>query len=320
MRKRLPLLAALVLLLALGGSARALDPQAGTSGAQFLKLGSGARAGGMADSFSAVSDDASAMYYNPAGLTQIKGTQIGGAHTSYFQGIKYETLNLAVPFGEKTPEFSRHVIGFGIYQLSVSDLERRASDTTDPIGSFGANDGAYSLSYAYSLDRHLRAGVTGKYINETIDTFKASAYALDAGVLFTPKPDAKTPVTLAAVLRNWGTRTGFVAGQSDPLPASMTFGASAFVVPKALRLNVEVVKYRDTALFGALGGEWNHPFSDSMSGALRFGYTSERATTPGLNGITAGGGISFQKMAFDFAWIPFGVLGDTFRYSLLIKF
>jgi hypothetical protein len=314
------LLSAVILSLLSGAAAAAsVDPRAGTSGAQFLKLGSGARAGAMADSYSAIADDVWAVYYNPAGLNQLKGAQLGGAHTAYFQGVNYETFNFAVPYS-KQDGFSRHAVGFGVYQLSVTDIERRANDTTDALGTFGASDGAYSLSYSYAVSRRFSAGGTGKYIVQSIDSYKASAYAMDAGLLFKPNPDAPRAIAVAAVIRNIGSRPKFAGASSDPLPTSVTLGASVYAVPKKLRLNLDAVKYRDTSAFGALGAEYTRDFNDIMSGALRLGYTSQRRATPGLNGVTAGGGLTFRKASFDFAWIPFGVLGDTFRYSLVIKF
>jgi len=273
----------------------------------------------MADSFSAIADDVSAAYYNPAGLNQLSGTQLGGAHTAYFQGINYETLSLAVPFA-KERDFSRHAVALGVYQLGVSDIERRTNDTPTPNGTFGASDAAYTLSYSYAADRRLSAGVTGKYITEKIDTYSAGAYALDAGVLYKPNPDGAHPMAVSAVVRNLGSRIGFFAGQTDPLPVSLTLGGSAWLSPKAFRANLELTKYRDEKLFLAAGGEWTHAFTEAVSGSLRAGYSSERSSIDGLTGITAGGGVTFRKASFDFAWIPFGVLGDTFRYSLVIKF
>ncbi len=57
-----------------------------------------------------------------------------------------------------------------------------------------------------------------------------------------------------------------------------------------------------------------------MTGALRAGYTSARRDGEGLNGVTLGAGLGFHRAKFDFAWLPFGTLGNTFRYSLLVKF
>lgn len=307
------------LLLAAAIPVRAISADAGTSGAQFLKLGSGARAGAMADSFEAIADDATAAYYNPAGLAQLPGTQLGGAHTSYFQGVNYEVLNFSHPMSREE-DFTRHTLALSIYQLSVSNIERRSTDTEDPTGKFGSSDGAYALSYAYGYNRRLSFGATAKYIVQTLDTYHSSAYALDLGVLYHMNPDASRPISLAATVRNVGSRIGYVSAQSDPLPTSVTGSAACQVVPKLLKLNLNLTKYRDENTFAAVGGEFTHAFNEAATGAFRFGYSSERTANPGLNGISFGAGVAFHKAAFDFAWIPFGGLGDTFRYSLLVKF
>jgi hypothetical protein len=306
--------------LALAAPAQAMSTQAGTAGAQFLKLGAGARAGAMADSFAAIADDANAAYYNPAGLTQLKGVQLAGAHTSLFQGISYEAVDFAVPFGREAG-YSRHAVAAGIYYLSVGDIERRTADSTEPIGTFGASDGAYGLSYAHAFDRRLSVGLTGKYIAQNIDSYSARSFALDAGALYQLNPDGNRPVSVAAVIKNAGSKTGgYAAGNSDPMPLGMTLAGGWKVFPKKLALDLEATKYRDTDLFVSLGGEYTHPFSENVSGALRFGYSSLRKDLDGLNGMAMGGGIDFYKATFDFAWQPFGELGNTFRYSLLVRF
>lgn len=315
--RRMILLTAL--LLAAAAPARALNEQAGTSGAQFLKLGSGARAGAMADSFSAVADDASAAYYNPAGLTQLQGAQLAGAHTAYIQGMSYEVLQFAYPFSRQE-KFSRHSLALGIYYLSISNLERRTGDSTDAVGTFGASDGAYALSYAYAVDGRLSLGATGKYISQELDTYHASAMAADLGTLYKLNPDGKRPMTASFVLRNLGTRPKFAGGESDPLPVSGTLGLGLQALPKKLRVSVDVTKYRDADLFAAAGGEYVHQFQDGLSGAFRAGYSSQRRDLAGLSGLTVGGGLGLQKASFDFAWVPFGDLGNTFRFSLLVKF
>ncbi|MBI5243128.1 MAG: PorV/PorQ family protein [Elusimicrobia bacterium] len=297
----------------------ALSSYAGTSGAPFLKLGAGARAGAMAEAFSAVADDASALYYNPAGLTLLRRPELAGAHTQHFQGISYEYAGFVYPLKSKQ-EYSRHALGLGIYNLSVGDMERRTGDTLEAEGSFGAGDYAYNLSYAYRVDETLGVGATGKIIHQTLDTYSSMAYALDAGVHYSPRPTAKRPVTFALVLKNAGTRPSF-AGVSDPLPLAVTAGVGFEPLRNRVKLDLDLSKYRDTDFFAAFGGEYRHPFSKELSGAFRFGYTSVRKDNEGLNGLAMGVGVMFlQRFGFDFAWVPYGVLGDTFRYSINLKF
>lgn len=310
----------MLLLACADGEGAVINKDAGTAGGQFLKLGAGARAGAMADSFSAISDDVSAAYYNPAGLYQLTGSQITGAHTAYFQGMNYEVFQFAYPF-RRQETYSRHALALGIYYLSIDNLERRVSDTTDAIGTFAAGDASYAVSYAYGFNRQLGVGVTGKVISQSLDTYSATAFAADAGVLYKLNPDGERPVSAAFVVKNLGSSLSFTsAGKADRLPTSATLGLAMKVIPNRLNLNIEGTKYRDTTYVGAFGAEYVHPLMDNVSGAFRTGYTSQRSNVSGLNGLTMGAGINFHKASFDFAWLPFGNLGNTFRYSLLVKF
>lgn len=317
------LLAALLLLPGVASAGAATT--AGTSGASFLKLGSGARAGAMADAFTAVADDAFAAYYNPAGLARLSGSQLGGAHSAMFQGVSYQTLAFVVPFGRGEgrervqTDNNRHALGLSIYYLGVGEIERRTGDSTLPVGSFDSADSAYAASYAYAPNDRLSLGFTGKYIHQTIDTYSANAMAADLGVLYRVNPHTGKPVNLGATVRNIGNRIGFVSSQADPLPTTVVVGAAA-ALTKGFTMDIDLGKARDNDVYAALGMEGRKNLSEGVGGAFRAGYTSSRRDNGGLSGVTAGGGLSFNKANFDFAWIPFGALGDSFRFSLLIKF
>ena len=302
------------------GSAAAATKQAGTSGAQFLKIGAGARAAGMAEAYSAIGDDPYALFYNPAGVTRLSEAQVSAAHNPFVQGANYEVAAFAYPFmGGRAADGSRDVLGLSLYNLSVAAIERRTGDTAQPAGYFGAGDYSYNATYAHRFDKTLSAGVTGKLIHQTIDSYSSSAYAMDLGVQYTPRPQGARPVTFAAVIKNVGTRPKFAGNESDPLPSAVVLGAGLPVF-KDLSLDLDVSKYRDTDLNVALGGEYRRTFGDGLQGAFRLGYSSARRDNPGLNGVALGAGIKFHRAAFDFAWVPFGDLGNTFRYSLTIRF
>lgn len=309
--------AVLALLLALPGLAAAASNE-GQAGAQFLKLGASARAGGMGDAFIAVSDDAYAVHYNPAGLAKLERAQIGGGHTSLFQRVTYQSFALAAPFG-KEEGYSRHALGVGVLYLGVGDIERRTGDSTDPVGSFGAADTAYSAAYARGFSERLSAGVTGKFISQSIDAYRGNAFAADAGLLYRAGEDPEALVVGGAV-KNAGSKIGYVAAEKDPLPTSMSFGAAWRPLRKTLLVSLEAGKVYDADPYGALGLEGRKSFGDGASAALRFGYNSSRRDLGAMSGVSAGAGLSLPKADFDFAWVPFGPLGDSFRFSLLVKF
>lgn len=320
MRKLLCLVSTLTLSAA-AKPVHAVNSQAGTSAAQFLKIGAGSRAAGMAEAYAALADDAYALYYNPAALTLLPEPQLAAAHTAYFQGASYEVVGFAYPSrrgGERS--YSRHALGAAVYNLSIADIERRTGDTAATLGSFGSGDYSYNLSYAYRFDRTFGFGTNVKLIQQNIDSFSSTALAADVGALYTPQPDAARPVRCALVVKNVGTRPALAGGVSDPLPVGATFGAGWHVLPKRLRVELDLSKYRDTDPFFSSGGEYLQAFGEGFSGALRAGYSSQRKDNAGLNGVSLGMGVNFHRASFDFAWVPFGDLGNTFRYSLLIRF
>ena len=66
--------------------------RAGTATAQFLKIGVGARATAMGDAFVAVANDASALYWNPAGISQFQTNEIIVSQTNWFVDIQHQFL------------------------------------------------------------------------------------------------------------------------------------------------------------------------------------------------------------------------------------
>lgn len=323
-KKIISCLSAICLVAVCVQGARAISSQAGTSGAQFLKIGAGSRAAGMAEAYVAVADDVYSGYYNPAGLTKMTAPEFAGQHVSYFQDTNYEFVSFAFPFeGQQSgpakvgqEKFSRQAVGLSIYNLSVKDIERRIGDTVVAAGLFDSSDMAYALSYAYRLKENFGIGGTFKYIRKKIDTASAWAVAVDLGVQYHPLPDR--PLDIGLSIRNLGTKLKYEQG-SDPLPLGCVFGLAYSFAPQ-LKVGADFVKYRDTDFFVSAGAEYSKEFTENFAGALRGGYTTHYKDIDGLQGVAAGAGIRYARLNFDFAWVPFGDLGNTFRYTLSVRF
>jgi hypothetical protein len=315
------LLTAAALAAALAGPAAALGSGSkGTSGAQFLEVAPGARPAAMGGAFAGIADDVHSVYYNPAGLADLQHVEVTGMEDQYFQGVNYDFAGMAIPLlsFEKNAIENKNaygVLGVGVYNLSLGNIPVQGNvETASPTGTIASQDMAYALSYAYALrDPDLAFGVTGKYVTSSLGGYNASTFAADAGALY-----RQDKWSAGAGLRNIGPQFGF-AGQTDPLPLLFYAGAGYKLTPHWLA-SVEIDAPRDNNLIFALGTEYVHSFTSKISGALRAGYNTGNTDAGGFSGVSVGGGIVYGNFGFDYAFIPFGDLGNTVRYSLVVKF
>lgn len=158
----------------------------------YLDIGVGARALGLSNAYTHLSDDASSIYWNPAGLTSIKNTvDVGLMHNEHFGGIvKYDYGGLGIKINDKS------ALGFGLIRSGVDNipntLELIDSDGNinyDRITSFSVADYAIMLSYARKIDKiGLSYGATAKVLHRNIGKFgKGWGFGLDLGVQYQRK-------------------------------------------------------------------------------------------------------------------------------------
>ncbi|MBL7951962.1 MAG: PorV/PorQ family protein [Flavobacteriales bacterium] len=156
---------------------------------EFLAVGVGARALGMGSAYTAVVNDVTSGYWNPAGLLGVKGDlQVGAMHSEYFAGIaKYDYIGLAKPIDTAS------TIGFTFVRFGIDNIPNTI-DLIDPSGnidydritSFSSADHAFIISYARKLNvPGLQVGGNAKIIYRRVGSFgKAWGFGLDAGVQY----------------------------------------------------------------------------------------------------------------------------------------
>ena len=306
--------AVLVAALLIGGQtdfafALASSSQVGTSGAVFLKIAPGARPVGMGEAFTGVADDVHAAYWNPAGLAGLKVPEMTGMHMQYFQSIQYEYFAFAYP----TPD--QGTWGLSVTNLHVDNIDSRTDDTDTPAGQFSSSDSAYWLSYAYPVTSRLNLGANAKYIRQTLDNVDANAYATDLGATYDFDWQHSR---LGATIQNVGTKVKFV-NESDPLPLTMRFGGSVRPWNKRFLFSSDIIVPRDNVIGLAVGGEYNKNVSNFLGYSIRSGYNTV-SDAQGLTGVSVGAGLRLGRGRFDFAWVPFGELGNSYRFALHIRF
>lgn len=158
---------------------------------EFLNIGAGARGLAMGNAQVASVSDATAGYWNPAGLVGVKDNPNAGImHADYFAGIgKYDYASLAIPV-----QNNKRTIGFSLLRFAVDDIpntlylvEPDGSINYNNIQTFSSADYAFLFSFAQNIRETettgLSFGANAKIIYRKVGTFaNAWGFGLDAGV------------------------------------------------------------------------------------------------------------------------------------------
>ena len=152
----------------------------GTASAQFLEIPIGARSVGMGDAFLATANDVSAIYYNPAGLTNLMRKEVLFTHTMWAAGISHEFAAFAIPITQLGG-----VVGISVIALTTGDMVERTIGRPEGTGrTFSASDLAIGLTYSRKMTDRFSAGLTWKYVGEYYADVVAHSWAMDIGVLY----------------------------------------------------------------------------------------------------------------------------------------
>jgi hypothetical protein len=172
--------------------------KAGTTAADFLQIGVGPRALGMGGAFVARVDDASALYWNPAGISHIAGGEAFAAQSSWLAEVTFGYAGVVVDVGM----FGK--LGASVTLLSIPETLVRTEDRPEGTGEFfAAGDMALAVSYGRPITDRFSIGVTGKYVQQRIWHSSATGFAVDIGTQF--RTDFAGGLVIGATLFNFGT-------------------------------------------------------------------------------------------------------------------
>jgi len=273
----------------------------GTTAFPVLELGFGARGAGMGNAFCALSDDISALWWNPAGLGQLKLSEASFSHQEWFQGFRdeYGGAGITTPFG---------TIAAGVLYSSVSDVIRH-TEFDNPV-NFKTYDVIGSLAYGTKFKRNFFFGFSmlGYYVN--LDEDIGKAVGADLGLLW--RPGGKFGIGLTA--QNFGTPVKYYYHDTDPLPSLIKAGIS---ISPSSKIN-GVVEYTypqfGVQSFG-VGMEWWITPMIAVRGGYRGGPQASEIFTA-KDALSLGFGIRYKMFGLDYAYAPYADVGMTHRISV----
>jgi hypothetical protein len=293
------------LLLLAAGTVRAAETAA------FLDIGVGARGIGMGGAFTALADDSSSVYWNPAGLSRMDKRELSVSHAELGLGTREDFLAYAHPT-------SRGTIAVAMTYLSQSAIGGRDA-TGRPTGDYQASDAAFAGSYGIKTEI-ADLGASLKYIRSHIASSEAQGVAADVGARRAFDGAGPGKLVLGAALRNMGPGLKYDTQRND-LPLRLAGGAAySFSSGRTLAVEVQSAP-RGGGADAGFGGEVK-----IMEGALlRLGWSTKSAAPAGTGfdaarGLTVGLGLDRAGFRFDYAAQAAGELGAAHRFTLAKRF
>ncbi|MGH8003800.1 MAG: PorV/PorQ family protein, partial [Limisphaerales bacterium] len=258
----------------------------GSSGTSSLfLLGAGTRAVGMGGSFVSVADDASAVFWNPAGLARLSYGELDFSHVTLPEGSEYDFTGLAYP----TIKAGTFALGF--LRAGTDGIFSRDSRAAD-LGLTSFSETQFLLAYGYPLFKFLKVGGTAKLYNQSLAGYSANAIGADAGVLVEPyenlffglnaqdivSSDLQLNTSKESIPKN------FKAGTSYLLPLRQS--------PWGIRVAVDAEKSEKAPVAWHAGAELSYRNAFFVRG----GYDREN--------IAFGVGLSYNRIGLDYAFKP----------------
>lgn len=298
----------LVLIPGLAAAATKPFEKVGTYAAQFLKIGPSARASAMGNAFTAVSNDATSLYWNPAGMVEQTRTQVTLNNVIwpadiqiYFAGAIFNT-----PYFPGT-------FGISARALTMDPQEERTIYM--PQGTkryFDAGDMSFGLSYAMFFTDRFSAGITTHFIHLGLADKSVETLAFDFGLLYR--------------IGIQGMRLGMLI---QSLGGEVDYDSRSSKLPTLFKVGLSVDAYRSGAHALLAAGEFSHPVDNKerMNVGMEYTFNQFFMLRSGYNigydaqGLAAGVGFRIDTsqtsdIGFDYAWEDLGYLGTTHRVSL----
>jgi len=281
-------------------------PDGGLPGS-FSREGAGARALGLAGSFAGIADDASAVYWNPAGLASLTKPELTLNHITLFSGTSSDFIGFGLPFKKIG------AIGAGYLRQTSGDFQKRETPFDTPT-TFDIGNSMLQLGWAIVLPAEytpdiisgkISLGLGVKSVAQQIDAASGSGTGADAGLLYR---------------HNKGFSIGVVV--QNIMPPSITLVSQGVSFPRVVDVAPAYTRAIGKDLGATLAARTNHYGGRfHPAGGLELRYLNKFAVRSGMEakGISLGAGAQLANYQVDYA-ILLHELAPSHIISLSLKF
>ena len=289
----------------------------GTFDGQFLKIAVGARAAAMGGAFVGVADDATALFWNAAGIARIdpEKSELSINHANWPAELQFEQIGYVF-------HVKRIPGAFGVHarSLRMDPMVETTAFQPDPLtgtgNTFDAGFMTFGMTYARSFTDKFSAGVTGNFVHEGLAELSQQTIAFDIGTLY----DVGTlGMKIGMAISNIGSTITFIEREAR-IPALFRVGTSATLMQSAdqkLLGSFEFSHPPDNAERVNVGAEYAFRKYMFLRGGYNINYDAE--------GIAGGVGFHFPasvagRADLDYAFTDMKELGGSHRISLKFLF
>lgn len=340
--KKILIPAVLLAVMGLCLPAHAQFAKVGTVGLKFLDIGVGGRALAMGEAYAAVADDASAIFWNPAGIANIKGGDFFAGYTRWPADINLYSVAVA-----KSTSMGHWGVSFTVLNTGLMNRTTAFDPDGDISGTFSYEDWAAGLTYARYLTDRFSFGTTFKLVRETLADWDDTGWAFDIGTYY--KTGYKS-LRIGMAILNFGPDMRFDIDDIDGVPGGIPDGVddpppidgdsfvdndheeTAVPLPLTFRAGIAFEVLETASSKTTISAELTHPsdnkerynfggeywFQDML--ALRAGWK----LNVDEGGFTAGAGFKLPlanyTTSFDYAYNNLGKLEHVHRGSFSLNF
>ncbi len=321
----------------------------GEAAVPFLLLAPDSRAGGIGESGSGLADNSAAIFWNPAGIAFLSGTEVSITHSNWLPQFNLDLFYDYLTYRQYIEDISGSITA-SITYMNFGEFVRTAEDSPDPIGTFRSFDAALTLGYATKLSndwglgfnfRIIHSRLSDQSVGEEQGSGVATSVSFDIASMWRPEKfvlplideDIGGKFSLGFNLSNLGPKIYYIdKAQADPIPTNFRLGFAYKVIDDEFNSLIYTLDFskllvsRDTtgsdefyeAIFSAWGDE---SFSNEMRDVVTSMGLEYWYGTPGdfLFALRAGffyedPGYGNRKFATFGAGIRYDIYGFDFSY------